>query len=900
MVRPIRVPRADVGTGAPAALPSIAAQTAGARAAAGLGQTAASAIGGLVERQVQKSNNLALIRQGAESTARLASGMASAKQTLQDYVQSDEYNDEGYAALREEMFGRAFEGALEGVSHPQVRARLEGQRDGLMAADLGAEFADNALTQDSLAVQRAADTSIAFLEESGPDAAPEIIAEAGAALAGLEAQRPELRGQIQSERKRIFEAVQTTYLAGGAKGELRYHTAISRGDFNGLGLDVIGRAVERASERRAQLLNEMTEAAALDDDWGVLSDEGGRFASFSNIPETLELQALRAEAEDLDEFERDIMVRKLDVMIARRERRAASMKLVESFNEGTSPGLPNLGQNPGLAEAYDAHFNQAVKPWLDNPATPNEEKVAFLQRTFFSLGVVPESAQQWIQGNLRTANPNPETLLSIAKAFVAVDPMPLPGLRRGGPGGQQLTTTVGTDWLKAPEKDLLRFMAQNAGEGPGSAALAYEQAIDFRDAKQSGGAAGAGSLSPTLDSKAAKQSRKELQKISDRISDLYGGKIDVFGQNMADRYRELATAEAHRLLSIGGTGLSEEQALEAGYDLAGRQLLDTDPPVRLFDRTFMSGPINELFENGKYTARTLEMQIVQAFNDAGEDVTRGNMLNRFQLIQEDGMAPNEFRILVLPGKGDPVARWLQDPDGRTGRFRFDGPNSVEQKTLEGLRLAGVEKVAQNMGSDGATAMQTVRDDLFDAAFLTRDDFVNRYASPYESSLVPFGGADDLTPLRERNRIRASAEELQARRDNLFSRVESGERLFTVRKQLADSWQREYDATTKKFTPKALFEIIPGVPVYNREGFSPESLDNIARQAADKAVRIEIERELKDASVAEIMRFFETGLYPSEDGPSVPALRPPTPVGPGLPEIGLDEAFSPSDILGDQQ
>jgi len=96
MVRPIRVPQAEVGLGGPAALPSIAAQTAPARAAAQLGQAAAGLVGEAVQKHVDKKNNLSFVRQGAEASAAIKSGVAGATETLRDYVNSEDYSEEGY------------------------------------------------------------------------------------------------------------------------------------------------------------------------------------------------------------------------------------------------------------------------------------------------------------------------------------------------------------------------------------------------------------------------------------------------------------------------------------------------------------------------------------------------------------------------------------------------------------------------------------------------------------------------------------------------------------------------------------------------------------------------------------------------------------------------------------
>ena len=869
MVRPIRIPQANVGLGGPAALPSLAAQVAPARASAELGRTIAGVAGDVVTRH----NNLAFVREGAEAQAKLTAGIAGANETLDDYVRSPQYTDEGYAALREDLLGRAFEDTLGGVSNKQLRARLEGQRDGVLGADLTAELENNSLKQDGLSVGATGDAAVGFLNTLGPAGVPGVVADAGSVFDKLQQERPELRNLIQQERKRVFRAVQSTYLAGGAKGELQYQIGLSNGDFDALGLDVIGGAVQKAAERRADLIAEMAEASVLDSDYGALKDTGERFPGFSELPETLVLEALKLEAQGLDDLERDRLTRGLDVLIDRRERRATAMTAVADFNNEKRDGLPHLGQNPEYEAAYNEHFNQAVRPWLLNDAIPAGEKEAFLQRSLLSLGVVPRALQQFIGQELRTTNANPERLLAIANAVFSVSPAPLPGVK-APPGGQTLGAALDTSFLKGPEMDLLRFMHLNAGEGPGSAALAYENALNFQEAQRSG-SSGDGRLSPTLDSAAAKAAAEADKDLRERISVVHGADVDVIGDNTLTRVREIATAEAHRLMGLAGTGLTEADAVEIGNDFAIRNVLDVDPPIRLFDRTFMSGPVYDLLEKGKYTSRMIEIELLDTFKQAGEDTTKGDLLNRFVLVQAAGLDPDNFNI-IIKGTDDEPARFLKmsQEDGAPNAIaKFDGAESVQQKTMEGLRVAGMERVGGVLERQSKGAAARVHTDMIEAVFLNREDFIGRYAQGYE---VLFDPDSPTTPPE----IKESIEELQDRRNRIFGRVGKGRPLYETRPQLRKSWAKERAAKIRQLTS-------------SRPGFMGPEVIKFAERSADKVIRLELQRELGDATVEQIIRFYETGLYPNEPGPGRqqlnrgPAPFEPVPFEPPLPGSIVD-------------
>lgn len=889
MVRPIRIPQAETGLGGPTRLPSIAAQTAPARAAGQLGLQAAGAVGGFVREHVDRKDNLTFVRDQARSHATLTAALAGADEKLGDYVRSGEYTEEGYAALREKLYGDAYASAMEGVTHPQVRARLEGQREGNVGADLTAEFEQNDLEIDILAGEQAADAAIGFIGEVGSEFAPLYVTEAAQVFDLLQTERPELREHLQRQRRRVFQAAQTEYLKDGAKGELRFTIALSEGTFDALGMDVVGPTARKAAERRSDLLAEMAEDSILDDNYGVLTEKGGRFPGYSNVPETTELRALKEDAQGLPEHERDQLVRALDVLIDRRERRAAAMETVEAFH-GEQLGAIPLVQNPEIRAAYDQHFRESIVPFfLGNPEVPREEKTAFLQRNLLGLGVVPQSMQEFVQQVVRNANPDPETFRAIGEAFAVVEGVPVPGAK-APPSGQSLSAKLDMNWISKQERELLSFVARNAGEGPGASALALQKGLEFQEATRSGGGGSSRALSATADSKAAREAEKADEALRERVSVVYDAPVDVIGDHMLGRIRELTLAEAHRLVNIPGTGMSEDEALQAAQDEAIRQVLDSDPPVRLHDRVFMSGPINALLENGKYTPQMIEMEIEDGFRVAGIDPGEGDWMDRYVLIQEAGMDPTDFRILI---RGDDETPWrfLEDQDGMQAIIRIDGETSVHTEMTEGLKLAGMEHLQKHTQSSQPGKAERVMDDLVSATFLTREDFMGRYVASFEPSSR---GMPETVASGIRRSLESGA--ARARRNALTSRVPEGAPIWEVRPGLREKWQAEYDAKVKDLTPREMFEIVPGVPVMNRAGYRPDDLHNLATKAADKAIHTELRREFQGATVDQFMRFLESGLYPAESGVDLPPLRQPEPGGLDLPEIQLEDAFSPAEIL----
>jgi len=776
---------------------------------------------------------------------------------------------------------------------------------GVMGADITAELAENERVRDEQATFEVADQSLQALVAVGPSGVPDVVAESGQALQQIIEDNPDsarIRGLVQNARSRIFRASQSTYLAGGARGELEFLIGVSNGDFDILGLDVIAKTVEGVADRRADLISELLTDAVLGEDYGPVENKGGRFPTYDNLPDTLELKALKAQAEDLPEFERDIVVRGLDALIERTRRRAHAANFVTDFVNEVIPEIPGFSQNPAAQAAFDDFFLKGIQPWLDSPEVEAREKTAFLQRTFLQLGVVPQSMQKWVLGQIRNANPNPEealNILSIAKAFVAVDPLPLPGLQPLTKG-KTPTSKLPDEWLSTSEKSLLRYMARHAVEGPLSASNVYSQYLTI--AQDRGATKPSASLSATRDSEIAKSAKKDLRELTERIEELYGSRIDQVPKSLLDSYREILTAESIRL---EGIGLTEEEIEDTAKDFAARQVLDANPPVKLFGRTFMDGPVYGLLEGGKYPVDSIEVEIVEAFKQVGMDPNKGDLLQRFRLIQEDGMDPNEFKILILGADGRP-SNYLQSKEGEA-RFRFDGKNSVYQKTIEGARLIGLEEHFDHLESTEPSARlrKAFIDDLISSFFLTRDEFVNQYAGSNELAMkytqrtAPPVQVGSLTFFDEKE---APQEVARKRRDNLFSRVESGNALFTVRPSLEEQWDREYEAKLKELSGRSIFGTSPMLESAGggwriAPWYSEEEGQEIAEKAANKAVLLELEHELGEASIADIMRFAETGLYPNEEGPAASPVRDPKSIEQlDLPEIPLEEAFNPSEIL----
>lgn len=884
MVRPIRIPQSQVGAGAPAVLPSAAALSAPARATADLAQDVGGAVARGVAEFKRKTGNLTLVRETAESQAKLTAALAGANETLRDYTTSDDYNEEGYGALREKLLEKAYDESLSGVTNPEIRARLEGQRDGLLGADLTAELAGNVLAINTQAVQEAADKGLEALSSLGPDAAEDVIAETGALFDRIKEESPELRRIVQAQQVRLWQGVKTSFLSGGAKGELRFQIGLSSGDFDGLGIDVIGRDVQGAAERRSSLLSEMGEAALLDDDYGVLSDQGGAFPAFSVEPELAELDALIIDAEGLPDFEKNDLVPKLIAVRDRRIGRSVAMKLVQGFNEGEIASLPNLQQHPHLATAFDAHFKQAVAPKLAN--MDRKEKTAYLTRTYLGLGSVPPSMQEWTLLQLRSTNPDAETFMAIAETFVSLDPAPLAGQGRLDIQGAKTTAVLSLKWMTDGEKDFLRSMVQvGGGEGPAQAAAAYGAALNIQEAKRSGNASSGTPLTSKADRKAAEAALGATKELEAGLKELMGVNVRI-GAVREAQVRALITSENETLRGLKGSSLTDQEMEASATDAALRKFTDLHPPVVLFgDRGFMSGPLDAVLEDGKYTTNMIEVELTDAFEKAGVDINEGDFKDRFELVQRDNMEPNEFLVLIKGVPGKEPARLLLH-DRKEAIVKLDGKSSREQAMLQGLKALGMESAAKGVLKEGGEAAAGARADMVDGFFLTRENWINHWAPGFGKF-----SANDAA--------RVLPEDAIERADDLFSRVEEGKPLYTISPKLKDEWQRVFDSERAKiFSAESETSRLVTKGRYGDGNVDMKRVEARARDRADGAVRAILERKFKDASIEDMIEFYRTGAFPGEKPADVVKPRGlPFPEDQDLPEIPLGDAFSPSDVGG---
>lgn len=867
MVRPVRIPQAGVGSGAPAALPSIAAQTAPAQAAAGIGNAAAGAIGGLSRDVLGRADSLAYVRQATESSAILQSEIAAAESALSDYVQSPQYDPDDYVEMRTARYEDAYERAMEGVTHPRVRATLEGSRDGDLAANTDALLKQNLDTRDAIAVGDTGSKAISYLEAGGPLVAESVVEAAAGVLGEIEARNPELRAAVQREKSRIWEGVKTSYMKDGVSGEVDFYVDLRLGAFDPLGLDTLGRDAKDAPERLSRAIGELADAALNDDDFGVLTEGSGRFPTFTQGPGVTELEAIKMKTEGLPEFEGQEVRRGLQVAIDRRKRRQKSMDLVHRYyNEGIRLSRGDWG-NEDLLAAHDHYFENVIGPYLTRQGADEIEGMPIvrdvLRRSVIDRGFVTQAERGWILGVTESADPVPGAFMGIAQALASVDPALPPAVGKREEG-EPLGAALDTSWIPKVTKDRIRYLAERGTQLPSSA---LQAAYAFEESQRKGSLSGA--VNAPVSKAAAKEAQKKAAEVEASVRRVIGGQVDQIGVNVQKMILEDGAAETQRLMQAGWP---EEEATRSGMDFAARKVLDANPPVTLWGRSYLSKPIHDLTEGGKYTTRMIEIEFADAFSKLGYDVAAGDFLERVYIWQEDGMGPNEFHAALLGTDSEP-AKPLLYPEGHEhagapARIEVRGEKAIEtQMRTVGQQLMMVEA---GKGAKSEEAQAAWKEDVFRGLLSDRGEFISRYLTQWETGSssdavgvsIPRQGA--LGPT-----ISAEARE---KLNTQWTRVPEGAPMIAVRPKLYQEWQREYE-TAYSNAVKPWFRIlghgdgptgIGGIPVYRRMPDMPDEMrKQIARESANKAIMGVLMREFEGAKPESVMRFLETGLFPRE-------------------------------------
>lgn len=744
MVRGIRIQSRDVAGATPPVLESIEAQTAAARAtgqaAQGLGNQAIAISGQLS----QKKDSLSYVRETAESRARLATRSQAVQQQLNEYALSEDFDEEGYKQLRSQLWTDAFEFAGENVSHPQVRASLEGNRAGALNSDVTVELSEQKKRRNVQGITQAGDMALEFTEASPIESFHEVASTLADAADRIVAEDPELREQALRQKARVFEGMRArSRVAGGRKGEIQFLAGVAHGDFDSLGLDVIGPEMTNLRPRINNLIREELESAVLDDSYGIQVDKGGLFPGYQNDGESLELKALQADLEGLEGLEgarRDI-----GGVIAHRERRAESMTRIEDHFE-TGEALPHMARDTELRAAYNSFFTQNVAPWLEGDS-PIEDKVKTLVRTSRGVGFWPESAQTWITGQLRTTDPNPEVLAAIAASYAMLSPNPVlaasvttsrPGLAAEMQGLK--LPNISTDWLDDGDRELLASMARNSSMDPALALqVAQErQQLESQRGTRQAAAQGRASVADALDEatveKAQREWNKGVDQLKDRLSESFGVDVDEIGPQLNTQIREVYESALHRKLQT----LPPEDAHRSALDFALSEVMDSNPPVTLFGRTYLSGPLNDVLKNGDYPPEMIELEVSEALQSQGFDTSDRDFMKRVRIVRPPFASLNEgeFMVEILGTDGgffsSAEAGGLLERDEGEGPqiLKIKGDESLYERAQSAAQVLGIDENSQSkLAAIGLEGAEETRDDLLQSILLDSKGW-QRYASSF--------------------------------------------------------------------------------------------------------------------------------------------------------------------------
>lgn len=931
---PIRVPGRPPGGG-----PAIVLPEGGVVREVALGRTIQAATGtvaGLASEQVKRQDHLNFVREGAQLNTQLSAGLQSLDVELDEFAESPEYTEEAYAARRAEGLNRVFAESRAALSDQRLIAQVDGQLQGLLESDLGADFERIDLARDTQAIER---TGQEATDVIGGQALENISGTVGAASSALDQivrDRPELLSNVEQEKARILRSIKTRYIQrSGAAGEARYLIDLLSGEFDGLGSDTISGEVSRAPGRLPFVLNEVSRQSFQDDQYGQETRGQGQFSRYSPNTDVLELAAIGLEAEGLPEGPLKTLVQaSMRGAIQTKQARSRFISQVADWANGVGP-LPNVAGNEQAEKAFDFYFNQQLVPWFQDSNVSRDDKILRLTTMLRQVGFYTPAVSSFLKNVIRQPDLNPELTQAIAYTRAFVSPTPFSALNIEFSDEKRFEQLRGrfplnikdvfNDDEKAFLNDVVRLSDIDAPTAVTDALRLRESRGESRSVASRGRSSGEDSagldfLPPETREELKEDASTLTEFLLDQGADLTGttagerflrgfgrgltfrlpkGDRPIISENVEAQFRSAWEAEFVRLDALG---LSPAQAARDAKFVAADRVLKANPVVPLFGRAFIQPNLGRLG-----TPKMIERELIEIFQKNGLDLTKGNLSQRFILLQKPGAPANSFLVWIeadpdKPIGGDNVPQMLKRKGTNLDEeLILDADDSVQSRLEDAISVAGMQNsfriMQKAMGGREPGATQGLDETINQMLVMDRETMRQLSDSYVESvtaggipgtAVLPLRGDvselrgirtdPDLSlgrPLRTAREEQSSPSGLNASsllpaHQLLVRELRRNRTLAHRSPRLRAEWERTFEKA-KKELPSRLDLRAPGeIPTRDpRVGIGVQSIEEMAAEQANQAVLEIWRQETKGMSVDQKFWLLIDGRLPSEGGNSKP-------------------------------
>jgi len=719
MVRPVRVPQTQVGMGAPAYLPSAAAQAAPAQALAGAVGQVAGVLGSLAQQKQRKQDRLDYTQQQSQARAMFSSGATAIQNQLDDYVRSPEFTTEGYAALQDKLTDELY-GRVSGVvTHPQLKGQYQGVYDAYKArtpeerqVDIDAAVAARSLYS--------LEDSYAELSQFAADGFGETAAEEFGKFAdNLVADYPEFREQVDKYRQGIFAAIKTGY--GSDWGQVAYQIDLSQGAFDALGADIVGPtkviALEQAAFSASRLL-QLTETTPM---FGDAVPTMGPISTLQRTGIPDQLQSLLVSLEPAQDTPiGGALSATLRSSITQAQAQEQYLSVIDEWAMGRGQHVGVLTMTPEVETVFNTWWSQAAEQ--DLLRMEPDEAYRWLRGHLPQMDRLPDSVQRFVLGQLNNNNPNPLMASAVAKAVMGINDSN-PG-RIVGTGPDAMPTTVFDGSTVAMLSHLAKY-------GSTTDAVSASLALQTATGLGAGQAAFVGTAQlPASASKAMQEKVKdELRLVEKRFeagAESMGlDKVEFDSLTVQQTRDILSAANVHYLAEAQrGTPLKDDAAMQQyAVDLAVHDFLNTHKPIRIGEKVHFNRELTDAL--GDNPPDAIEFELYTYFKEDGySDRDATALLNRVMLY--DYHPSTGFKVMLRPEDEDGVFTFYTRPGdelyGGT-RFRFDAADNAwlraTQATQDILWLDGANQALRGEGGEGGeVAASRARQEFVDLAMMS--------------------------------------------------------------------------------------------------------------------------------------------------------------------------------------
>jgi len=861
MARPIRIPVRDVGGGAAPVLPSLGAAAAPATGAARIGQAVAGAVAatGLsyadteLKRRKEadaEANALTYTRDTAQAFELVSASAAAVEKKKADFYQSPAFTEDGLREKWPEWASETYDAALSSITHPQVRAKYEGAKAGLLSADLTEELEKARNFQAGLSIDDTVSKAVQYAQAFEPQFLPMMGQEALDALDQVS--RPGFEKAKEAAKIRIFSAIKNSYIGrGGSFGELRFNSDLAHGDFDRFG-DVALADKAQAVGRSAVIASEILQArnARGGADWGDPIDNGGLFPTFDLRPGMKDLEALIADTDWIPGPEGDEIRNQLGAAILRDGRTQELIdKAMEPFFENGGD-LSWIRYNEAGRTAHDAYFLRNVQPWLNNPQVPARDKAKFIQRELLGVGYMTPAVSTWIQGQFNTANPDNAELLmeiSLATATLGANPLLAHKASTSRPELEQEAAGIRPiDMIPAFTGDQQKLRDRLVRLSHLPPALAYVRATEGLQQEEQQGAKGDTLRRQFAPSEADFKAEREATRIAEGLRDrfkLQGSNVDAITNEMIGKIRAGIDGNASRYPD-------SEEGRNANIDDRVAEFLKTNKHISLFGKEYFSSDIVDSL--GDLPPQSLEYDILRGLEAQGIDIKDGDIRDRIFIFKTpaEGLEPAQFRVGVTQS-GD-------KPGGMIPRIFKVDPKTSDWRALE--EQANLSSLSTKMSRLRTEDFPAQRSDIASALLM----------EPSEFRLWLYGQTWD--------RAKPPPSDLPENIQTLFQAT-GGKPLLYLFPELAGEWDRTREAARKKFVAEGMPEnrkearefdtfFIPFAP------FRAADADEESKRQADRRVIEMWNDRFRGRSPAEMIEAIRTRRLPGDEGFGPPGLGGP--------------------------